>query len=278
MAFYSLNGRVVVITGSTGGLGQAIAKIFITKGAKLALLDLDFEAVQKQAASLGGKDTVNAWQVDVCSTESVELAISSVAKHFGGIDIIIANAGITAFESLEHATPNQFNRVIDVNLNGVWRTFKAGLPYVKNRQGYLLAMSSLAAFFHSPLQAAYCASKAGVWAMCDSIRMELKHHNVGVGSVHPTFFHTSIMDQTFQDPAGAKLWNGNKTGLWKMVSIDEVIEAIVLAVEQRQEFIVIPKQNSLAARAPGYFRPIIEWLGFRKIDLAEIVNLSAQRK
>ena len=64
-----------------------------------------------------------------------------------------------------------FDRVIDINLNGVWRTFRAALPHVQKQQGYLLAISSMGAFFHSPLQSSYTASKAGVWALCDSLRL-----------------------------------------------------------------------------------------------------------
>ncbi|MFF2083989.1 SDR family NAD(P)-dependent oxidoreductase [Nocardia sp. NPDC058176] len=139
MTHYNLNGRTVVLTGSTGGLGTALATALRQRGANLALLDLDEQGVRDQAAALG-PETV---------------------------------ARVTA------------------------------------RRGYLLAISSMAAFVHSPLQGAYCASKAGVWALCDSTRLELRNLGVGVGSAHPTFFRTPMMDAVQTDPAGTRLWGGN---------------------------------------------------------------------
>lgn len=278
MAKYDVNGLVILITGSTGGLGSALADAFAAKGAKLALLDLNLEAAEKQAISLGEVTVAKAWQADVCSMESLHNAVNLAAEHFGRIDVIVANAGITSFEPLASAKPAHFDRVIDINLNGVWRTFKAGLPHVEKQQGYLLAISSLAAFFHSPLQASYCASKAGVWALSNSIRMELKHLNVGVGSVHPTFFHTPLMDQTFDDPAGLKLWGGNQSGLWKMVALEEVVKAIVDAVENRREFVVVPKKNGFVARTSGLFRGMIERMGFKSEDVVEAIRLAALKK
>lgn len=108
--------------------------------------------------------------------------MTDAAEHFGRIDIVIANAGIDTMAPMASIDPAAFERVIDINLTGVWRTFRAALPDVQTHQGYLLAVSSMAAY--SPLQASHTASKAGVWAMCDSIRLEVRHLGVGVGSAH----------------------------------------------------------------------------------------------
>ena len=150
--------------------------------------------------------------------------------------------------------PAAHERLIDINLNGVWRTFRAALPYVRQRRGYLLAISSMAAFVHSPLQASYTASKAGVWAMCDSIRLELRHLGVGVGSAHPTFFRTPMMDDVLADPAGRELWGGNEKGLWRMVPLHTVTTDILSGIERRADLIAIPKTNAPITKAPGVFR------------------------
>lgn len=275
MTAYELTNRVIAITGSTGGLGSAIATALHAKGARLALLDLDGDAVADQAALFGGTDVARGWPVDVRSTGSVKTAIDAAAQHFDGIDVVIANAGIGSVGSLASMDPEIFDAIIDINLNGVWRTFKAALPHVQNRQGYLLAISSMAAFVHSPLEAPYTASKAGVWAMCDSIRLELRTHNVGVGSVHPTFFHTAMMDRVHASPAGQKLWGGNQAGIWKMIPLAAVVEAAVKGIEDRSDIVVVPRQNTLVAKAPGLFRKIIERVGFNDRDLAEAINLAA---
>jgi short-subunit dehydrogenase len=146
---------------------------------------------------------------------------------------------------------------------------------VGETRGHLLAISSMAAFVHSPLQAPYTASKAGVWAMCDSIRLEVRHLGVTVGSVHPTFFRTPMMDTVHADPAGNILWGGNAKGLWKMVPRETVIEETVKGIERRSAVIVVPRTNTLTARAPGFFRPLIERLGFRADTIPRAIAVAS---
>ena len=280
MKKYQLKDRVIVITGSTGGLGQAAVQALHAKGAKLALLDLDLDSVQAQARTLGGdqprEQLVKGWAADVRSLPSLETALAAVVQHFGKIDVVIANAGVGSVEAMEHIEPSSFERTIDINLNGVFRTFRAALPHVKNSRGYLLAVSSMAAFVHSPLNTAYTASKAGVWALCDSLRLELRHVGVGVGSLHPTFFQTPMMDAVQADPAGKAVWNGN-TGIWKYVPIEEVVAGLVDAIERRRDIVIVPKNNTLVARAPGLLRNIIERIGFDNKQLAKTMQLDKQQ-
>jgi NAD(P)-dependent dehydrogenase (short-subunit alcohol dehydrogenase family) len=275
MTRYDLTGRTVVLTGSTGGLGAALAQALRARGANLALLDLNLEASAAQARALGGATAARGWRADVRDLASLQTAMAQAAAHFGRIDVVIANAGIDTMAPMATLDPAAFERVIDVNLTGVWRTFRAALPYVEQQQGYLLAVSSMAAFVHSPLQASYTASKAGVWALCDSIRLELRHLGVGVGSAHPTFVKTPLMDDVVADPAGQMLWAGNDKGLWKMVPLSTVVTGIVTGIERRAELIVVPKTLTLTAKAPGLFRPIIERLGFRGSTIARAIELAS---
>ncbi|MBC9250951.1 short-chain dehydrogenase [Pseudomonas alcaligenes] len=270
MTHYNLDGRVVAITGSTGELGSAVCKALIDRGAKIALFDMDETAVEAQAIALG--NNTRAWQVDVCSMESIEKAMEEAATHFGGIDVAIANAGVTTFEPLISGSPKRFERVIDVNLVGVWRTFRAAVAHVEKRKGYLMAISPLAAFSHSPPHASYTSSKAGVWAMCDSIRLELRHMGVGVGSAHPTLIHTPRMNTTFESPAGNKIWKGNKTKLFKMVSLGPAVNSIVTGIEKRSDMMFIPGENSIMAQSPRVFRKILEAIEFKDHEVAAMVD------
>jgi len=273
MKRYSLNGRVIAITGATGGLGRAAAEALREKGAKLVLLDLDLDSLNAMATSLGGPDVAAGWVANVRSLESLEVALDEAARRFGGIDVVIAGAGIGSPESLEAITPASFERHIDINLNGVWRTFRAALPYVKARQGYLLAISSMAAFVHSPLNAHYTASKAGVWAMCNSARLELKPMGVGVGSLHPTFFQTPMMEALVDGSCSTLVWN-NHRGIWKFVSLERVVHALVDCIERRRDLVTVPSSNSLVAKAPGLLRKLIERIGFDRGRVAEAVQFS----
>jgi NAD(P)-dependent dehydrogenase (short-subunit alcohol dehydrogenase family) len=236
-----------------GGLGCALAEALRNRGANLALLDLNLDATTAQAERLGDDTVAKGLLANVRDLACLQAAMDGAAEHFGRIDIVIANAGIDTMAPMATLDPAAFERVIDVNLTGVWRTFRAALPHVQTQQGYLLAISSMAAFVHSPLQASYTASKAGVWAMCDSIRLELRHLGVGVGSAHPTFFRTPLMDDIVADPAGRELWGGNEKGLWKMVPLQTVIDSIVDGIEHRAAQIIIPKSLTPTANAAGLF-------------------------
>jgi len=275
MTRYDLTGRTVALTGSAGGLGTALAQALRERGANLALLDLGLEAATAQARALGGETAARGWHADVRDLASLQQAMDEAATHFGRIDIVIAGAGIDTMAPMATIHPPAYERVIDINLNGVWRTFRAALPHVQRHDGYLLAISSMAAFVHSPLQASYTASKAGVWALCDSIRLELRHLGVGVGSAHPTFIPTPMMDDVTADPAGHALWGGNHRGLWKMVPLHKATTSIITGIERRADLIVVPRPLTLTAKAPGLFRPIIERLGFRGQTIPRAIGLAS---
>lgn len=262
MTRYDLAGRTVVVTGSTGGLGTALAQALRSRGANLALFDLDAQTAEHQAADLGPDAVAIGGAVDVRDLDSVQEAMDAAAEHFGRIDVVVANAGVGSMSPMERIDPAAWERIIDINLNGVWRTFRAALPHVKQTEGYLLAVSSMAAFVHSPLNGPYVASKAGVWALCDATRLELRHHDVAVGSIHPTFFKTAMMDEAQADPAGNTLWGGNKKGLWKMLPLETVVDSMVTGIEKRAKIIVPGRTNALAARIPGLVRPLVDKIGF----------------
>ncbi|HBP6832636.1 TPA: SDR family NAD(P)-dependent oxidoreductase [Pseudomonas aeruginosa] len=273
MKRHSLKNRVIAITGATGGLGRAAAQALRDKGARLALLDLDPASLTTMATSLGGPEVAAGWVVDVRSLESIEAALREATAHFGGIDVVVAGAGVSSVVALEHIDLSAFERAIDINLNGVARTFRAALPHVKPRQGYLLAISSMAAFVHSPLNTAYTASKAGVWALCDSLRLELRQYGVAVGSFHPTFFQTPMMEAVIDGPSSTLVWNHHQ-GVWKFVALEEVVITLVDCIERRSDMVTVPRRNSLVAKAPGLLRRLIERIGFDAGRVEEAVRLS----
>jgi NAD(P)-dependent dehydrogenase (short-subunit alcohol dehydrogenase family) len=258
MATGPLKNRVAVITGSAGGLGSALAIALRDKGVRVALLDQNLADVKAQAACLGGDGIVHAYQADVRSLDSITQAIDSAAAHFGRIDIVVANAGIGKTGSLEHIDPSDYEAVIDVNLNGVWRTLRAAVPHVTATRGYLMAISSMAAFVHLPMGASYSASKAGVWALCDAVRLELRPDRVGVGTVYPTFFRTPLVEATLSNAAAVHMLGGSEEAEKQLVDKDEVIREIVRGIEQRSDIVVVPKRLGGIARAPGLFRKVAE--------------------
>ncbi|MFC8529689.1 SDR family NAD(P)-dependent oxidoreductase [Nocardia sp. NPDC057227] len=277
MSRIALAGRTVAITGSTGGLGRDLATELRARGAHLALLDLDQDAVDEQAMALGGSAVARGWRADVRDLTSLEAAMTAAAAHFGRLDVAVANAGVGAIESLATGDPAAFERTVDINLTGVWRTFRAALPPVSEQRGHLLAVSSMAAFVHSPLNGAYTASKAGVWALCDSIRLELRHTGVTVGSVHPTFFDTPMMAGVLDDPAGRAVWGEHRKAPWKFVPRATVVTETADAIERRAELTTVPRTLTLAARMAGLIRKPIEAIGFSDDSIRTALRHAEQR-
>ncbi len=160
-ANHTVNGKVVFITGGARGVGAEVARRLHAKGARLVLTDLDAAPLAELAAELGGDDHVLTALADVRDLPAMQAAADAAVQHFGCIDIVLANAGIASFGSVLQVDPEAFKRVVEVNVVGVFNTVRATLPEVIKRRGYVLVVSSLAAFTSSPGLAAYHASKAG---------------------------------------------------------------------------------------------------------------------
>ena len=253
----------MLVTGAAGGLGRALAPALLAQGARLALLDLDAAGVEAMAAELGTPDRVAGFACDVRSMASVTAACDAAAAHFGRIDVVIAAAGVDLLRPFAAVDPVAAHGVVDIDLLGVWRTFRAALPHVP-RGGYLLAIASMASFVHSPLHSAYVAAKAGVWAMADSIRLELRDDGIRVGTVHPTFFASPMTAVTLNGPTA---WRGNRGLLWSPVGIDAVVAEIVRAVGKRSTRVTVPRRLAPVALAPGLARVVVDRIAFRRRDL-----------
>src|SRR5690348_14831246 len=142
-ARYSVQGKTVVVTGAARGIGAEAARRLAQRGARVACIGLEPEELEKVARACGN-DSV--WfEADVTDLDSLRNAVEATVDRTGGIDVVIANAGIGAAGPIRLMPPEVFERVIDVNLLGVYRTFHATLPHVLERRGYMLGVSSLAA-------------------------------------------------------------------------------------------------------------------------------------
>ena len=135
MTHYEVAGRTIALTGATGGLGSALAGELRTRGANLALMDLDPDALAVQAARLGGPEVARAYRVDVRDLSTLEAAMDAAVADFGRLDVVIAGAGVEVMSPIALMHPAEFERTIDINLTGVWRTFRAALPHVQSTKG-----------------------------------------------------------------------------------------------------------------------------------------------
>jgi NAD(P)-dependent dehydrogenase (short-subunit alcohol dehydrogenase family) len=248
----TVNGKVALITGGANGIGAEVARRLHAKGAKLVLTDLD-EVLLKDVAARLGEDRVLTVVADVRELPAMQAAVDKGIERFGGIDIVMANAGIGAFGSVLEIDPEAFKTVVDVNLMGVFYTVRAALPSVLERRGYVLVVSSLAAFAAAPGMASYDASKAGVEHFANSLRLEVAHRGVDVGSAHMSWIDTPLVREskelsTFQEML-AKLPGPLK----KTTSVEECGEAFLKGIEGRKSRIYCPSWVGLTR----WLRPLI---------------------
>ena len=194
----SMQDKTVLITGAARGIGAETARLLSDQGARLVLTDLDEVSLKSLAAELAS-DEVLTVACDVCDLASMEDAVAQGVERFGGIDVVVANAGIASYGSVLAVDPATFKRVIDINVLGVFHTVRAALPSVIEREGYVLLVSSLAAFGAMPGLAAYNASKAGVEHFGNALRLEVKHLGVDVGVAHMSWIDTPLVRDARSD-------------------------------------------------------------------------------
>ncbi|GAA5156396.1 SDR family NAD(P)-dependent oxidoreductase [Pseudonocardia eucalypti] len=272
---YDLNGRTVAVTGAGGGFGVALAEALRAEGARIALLDQDADRVHAQATRLGDTRTARGWATDVRDLHQLTTVMSEVREHFGSLDVAIAAAGVLGpVTALSATTDTDWDRVIEVNLGGVWRTFKAAAPHVTEQRGHLLAMSSMVGYIHPPMLGAYAASKAGVWALCNALRLELRTSGVTVGSVHPIIFRTPMIRDALDNPAATELVNGF-SGVFQTVPLHTVVADIIRGLKQRSARVITPRRLRAAALAPGLAQALAERAYFRPTTIRHAVELGA---
>ena len=195
-----LKGLRAVITGGAQGFGRAIARRLLASGAVVSLWDRDVDALAAAQRELNRQEAVRTSIVDVTDAARLDAAAAETARHFGGIDIMVASAGIAgATAPLWEYPVDAWRQVIDVNLTGVFLSCRAVVPYMRaQRYGRIVNIASIAGKEGNPNASGYSASKAGVIALTKSLGKELASHEIAVNAVTPAAAKTAIFDQLTQ--------------------------------------------------------------------------------
>lgn len=192
--------RTVVVTGGSRGIGRAIALAFAERGENVAILDLNMESAEetaKDCAAFGKK--AKAYCCQVGSAEECEETVKQIIEDFGGIDVLINNAGITRDTLMLRMKEEDFDAVINVNLKGVFNMIKACYShFMRKRSGKIVNLSSVSGIMGNAGQANYSASKAGVIGLTKTAAKELGSRGVCVNAIAPGFIATD-MTENFKD-------------------------------------------------------------------------------
>ena len=189
--------RVIVVTGAGSGMGQSHARTLAAAGHKVGCLDRDEESARRTAEAVG--DAALPLAADVCDQASLDSAVERLVAHFGRVDGLVANAGITAGGGTPawELSEEDWSRVVDVNLSGVWRSARAVIPAViaGGRGGSILLVSSVAGLSASPEWSAYAAAKHGVIGLMRTLAGELAPQGIRCNAICPGMVRTPMLEQ-----------------------------------------------------------------------------------
>ncbi len=235
--------KIVFLTGASSGIGEALALKIAKRGATLGLLarreDLLKELAEKCERN-GGK--ARYFAVDVTDANAVANAAESLQNEFGKIDVLIANAGIGGNNSeTRNLNPQAVAQVININLLGAVNAVSAVLPaMLENKSGQLVAISSLAGFRGLPKSAAYSASKAGMTAFFESVRLDVQTKGVAVTIIQPGFIKTPLT-------------SGRNNKMPFLMELEDAIPLFLRAIEKRKRFAAFPWQLATFVRLGKIF-------------------------
>lgn len=255
-------GKVVLITGAARGIGAGVARRLAEQGAVLALVGLEGAELRAVAAECGPEAT--AWEADVTDWDALGRAVTGIVARYGRIDVVMANAGIAAAGFVRSIDPAAFERVVEVDLLGVWRTVRTCLPYLIESKGYCLVVSSMAAVVHIPGNAPYNAAKAGVEAFANTLRAEVRHLGVAVGVAHPTWIATDMVNSADEHPVFGPLRATMPSGVGRTYPLSVAVAAFDAGIARRARAIHVPAQLVVAKFFRALLPRLVE-LGARRI-------------
>ena len=245
-----LAGRVVFVTGAARGIGAEVARQAHARGARVALVGRRLEPLQQLAAQLG--EGAAAFQADVRDLDALQRAADATVARFGGIDVVIANAGIAPpSEPILTIDPGEFERTVDIDLLGQWRTVRATLPAVIERRGHILVVASIYAFVNGTLNASYAASKAGVDQLTRALRVEIAHHGATAGVAYLGFVDTDLVGDVFAQQQIVEARSIMPAFATRPIPVTKAGRTLVDGIESR----------AATVAAPGWIRPLLPLRG-----------------
>jgi NAD(P)-dependent dehydrogenase (short-subunit alcohol dehydrogenase family) len=258
---YDLNGKVALITGAARGIGFETARALVARGARVIVTDLDAGQIEAAAGQIStDPDRVLALAADASDRAAMDEVVRAGVEKFGRLDICIPNAGIAPSPStVRGIDPAEFERVIEVNLLGVWRTVRAAMPHVVEARGQFMLIASVYAFFNGVYASPYACAKAGVEQLGRALRVELAAHDVHTAVAYFGFIDTEMVRSTFdRDERGADFQARIPPPINRRLTPAQAGEALARGIERRSSRVIAPNVWKALFYSRGWLGPLLD--------------------
>jgi NAD(P)-dependent dehydrogenase (short-subunit alcohol dehydrogenase family) len=269
---YDLNGKVALVTGAARGIGFETARQMHLRGASVAVLDLDAaeareaaERIGPRAIGLGG---------DVTDQSALMNAVAQVVEELGGIDVGVANAGIAQkrFATVRGISGEEWERVFEVDMLGVWRTVRAALPQIVERKGQMVVISSVYAFANGFGNSPYAAAKSAVESLGRALRAELRPHGASASVAYFGWVDTKLVQDAFAQETAPRVEALSPKWLMKRIGPEEAAAGLVRGIEEEAPRIFVPKWWRYVSALRGLINPLLDKRMETEPKFAELVR------
>jgi NAD(P)-dependent dehydrogenase (short-subunit alcohol dehydrogenase family) len=258
MPGYSLNGKVALVTGAARGIGFETARAIHNRGASVAVLDLDADQAREAAERIG--ERAIGIGADVTDQGAMMAAVAEVVERFGGLDVAVANAGIAQSQvaTVRGIGTEEWERVFEVDMLGVWRTVRAALPQIVERRGHIVVTGSVYSFFNGIFNSPYAVAKAGVESLGRSLRAELAPLGASCSVAYWGWVDTKMVQDGLARRHSDRMQENTPNWLLKRIEPSEAGEATARGIEERAPRIFAPKWWRYVSAFRGILNPLLD--------------------
>jgi NAD(P)-dependent dehydrogenase (short-subunit alcohol dehydrogenase family) len=265
-----LQGKVALVTGAARGIGFETARVLHARGASVAIVDLDQQATEDACKAIGERTLALA--ADVTDAEAMKNVVAAVVDRFGGLDVVVANAGVAPTQGpMVTVNPDEWERVLEIDLLGVWRTVHPALEHIIARKGHVVVVASVYAFVNGLMASPYATAKAGVEQLGRALRAELSVHGASASVAYFGFIDTDMVRDAFAQPGAQKAEEMFPAFVTKRLKPSVAGTAIVDGIQARAHQIIRPRWWRAYSILRGVFNPLLDRRAERDARVRESV-------